>query len=46
MIPGIDAVRQHPDGKRIYFVADDDGLGTMADKARRRRSSCRRSFSP
>jgi NADPH:quinone reductase-like Zn-dependent oxidoreductase len=33
MIPGIDAVGQRPDGKRIYFVADDDALGTMADKA-------------
>jgi NADPH:quinone reductase-like Zn-dependent oxidoreductase len=33
MIPGIDAVGQRPDGKRIYFVADDDTLGTMADKA-------------
>ena len=33
MIPGIDAVGQRPDGKRVYFVADDDVLGTMADKA-------------
>ena len=33
MIPGIDAVGQRPDGKRIYFVADDDVIGTMADKA-------------
>src|SRR5580704_11279725 len=33
MIPGIDAVGQRPDGKRIYFVADDDALGTMAGKA-------------
>jgi NADPH:quinone reductase-like Zn-dependent oxidoreductase len=33
MIPGIDAVGQRADGKRIYFVADDDALGTMADKA-------------
>ena len=33
MIPGIDAVGRRPDGKRIYFVADDDALGTMADKA-------------
>jgi NADPH:quinone reductase-like Zn-dependent oxidoreductase len=32
MIPGIDAVGQRPDGKQIYFVADD-ALGTMADKA-------------
>jgi NADPH:quinone reductase-like Zn-dependent oxidoreductase len=33
MIPGIDAVGRRPDGKRIYFVADDDVIGTMADKA-------------
>jgi NADPH:quinone reductase-like Zn-dependent oxidoreductase len=33
MIPGIDAVGQRPDGKRIYFVAGDDAPGTMADKA-------------
>jgi NADPH:quinone reductase-like Zn-dependent oxidoreductase len=33
MIPGIDAVGQRPDGKRIYFVADDNVLGTMAGKA-------------
>src|SRR5580704_12480691 len=33
MIPGIDAVGQRRDGKQIYFVADDDALGTMADKA-------------
>jgi NADPH:quinone reductase-like Zn-dependent oxidoreductase len=33
MIPGIDAVGQRSDGKRIYFVADDHVIGTMADKA-------------
>jgi NADPH:quinone reductase-like Zn-dependent oxidoreductase len=33
MIPGIDGVAQRPDGKRIYFVAADDVIGTMADKA-------------
>ena len=33
MIPGIDAVGRRPDGKLIYFVAGDDALGTMADKA-------------
>jgi NADPH:quinone reductase-like Zn-dependent oxidoreductase len=33
MIPGIDGVGRRPDGKRIYFVADDDVVGTMADKA-------------
>jgi NADPH:quinone reductase-like Zn-dependent oxidoreductase len=33
MVPGIDAVGQRPDGTRIYFVADDTTLGTMAEKA-------------
>ena len=33
MIPGIDAVGERPDGKRVYFVAADDVIGTMADKA-------------
>ena len=33
MIPGIDGVGQRPDGTRIYFVAADDVIGTMADKA-------------
>ncbi len=33
MIPGIDGVGRRPDGKRVYFVADDDVIGTMADKA-------------
>jgi NADPH:quinone reductase-like Zn-dependent oxidoreductase len=33
MIPGIDAVGQRPDGTRVYFVAADDVIGTMADKA-------------
>jgi NADPH:quinone reductase-like Zn-dependent oxidoreductase len=33
MIPGVDGVGQRPDGKKIYFVPDDDALGTMADKA-------------
>ncbi len=32
MVPGIDGVGQRPDGKKVYFVADD-GLGTMADRA-------------
>ncbi len=32
MIPGIDAVARRPDGSRIYFVVDDQVLGTMADK--------------
>jgi NADPH:quinone reductase-like Zn-dependent oxidoreductase len=33
MIPGTDGIGRLPDGRRIYFVADDDTLGTMADKA-------------
>jgi NADPH:quinone reductase-like Zn-dependent oxidoreductase len=33
MLPGIDGVGRRPDGKRIYFMAGDDVIGTMADKA-------------
>ncbi len=33
MIPGIDGVGRRPDGKPIYFVAGDDVIGTMAEKA-------------
>jgi NADPH:quinone reductase-like Zn-dependent oxidoreductase len=33
MIPGIDGVARLPDGKVVYFAADDDVLGTMADQA-------------
>ena len=33
MIPGIDGVGRRPDGKLIYFVASDDVIGTMAEKA-------------
>jgi NADPH:quinone reductase-like Zn-dependent oxidoreductase len=33
MIPGVDAVGRRPDGELIYFVTDDDVIGTMADKA-------------
>jgi NADPH:quinone reductase-like Zn-dependent oxidoreductase len=33
MIPGIDGVGRRLDGRLIYFVADDDVIGTMADKA-------------
>ena len=33
MIPGIDGVGRRPDGRRIYFVADDEVRGTMAEKA-------------
>ncbi len=33
MIPGIDGVGRRADGTRIYFVADDHVLGTMAENA-------------
>src|ERR1700734_109267 len=33
MIPGIDGVARLPDGRLVYFAADDDVLGTMADQA-------------
>ena len=33
MIPGVDAVGRRPGGTRVYFVAADDVVGTMADKA-------------
>ncbi len=33
MVPGIDGVGRRPDGRLIYFVADDAMAGTMADKA-------------
>jgi NADPH:quinone reductase-like Zn-dependent oxidoreductase len=33
LIPGIDGVGRRPDGKLIYFVADNDVIGTMADRA-------------
>jgi len=33
MIPGIDGIGRRADGRRVYFVAVDDVLGTMADKA-------------
>jgi NADPH:quinone reductase-like Zn-dependent oxidoreductase len=33
MIPGIDGVGRLPDGRLVYFAADDDVVGTMADKA-------------
>jgi NADPH:quinone reductase-like Zn-dependent oxidoreductase len=32
MIPGIDGVGQLADGRRVYFVADDDLPGSMAEK--------------
>jgi NADPH:quinone reductase-like Zn-dependent oxidoreductase len=33
MIPGVDGVGRLPGGKLVYFAADDDVLGTMADRA-------------
>jgi NADPH:quinone reductase-like Zn-dependent oxidoreductase len=33
MIPGIDGVGRRPDGKQVYFVSDNDVIGTMAEKA-------------
>jgi NADPH:quinone reductase-like Zn-dependent oxidoreductase len=33
MIPGVDGVGRLPDGRLVYFAADDDVLGPMADKA-------------
>jgi NADPH:quinone reductase-like Zn-dependent oxidoreductase len=33
MIPGIDGVGRRADGRLVYFVADDEVIGTMAEKA-------------
>ncbi len=33
MVPGIDGVGRMADGKKIYFVADDEFPGSMAEKA-------------
>ncbi|HEX4010032.1 MAG TPA: zinc-binding alcohol dehydrogenase family protein [Solirubrobacteraceae bacterium] len=33
MIPGIDGVGRRADGTMVYFVTDDDVIGTMADRA-------------
>ncbi|SEG69737.1 NADPH:quinone reductase [Actinacidiphila yanglinensis] len=33
LVPGIDGVGRLPDGRRVYFVADDDVPGTMAEQA-------------
>jgi NADPH:quinone reductase-like Zn-dependent oxidoreductase len=33
MVPGIDGVGRRGDGKIVYFVTDDDVVGTMAEKA-------------
>lgn len=32
MIPGVDAVGRRADGSLIYFAADDEALGTMAEQ--------------
>lgn len=33
LVPGVDGVGTLPDGRRVYFVADDDVPGTMAEQA-------------
>jgi NADPH:quinone reductase-like Zn-dependent oxidoreductase len=33
MVPGIDGVGRTPEGSLVYFVAPDDGVGTMAEYA-------------
>jgi len=33
MIPGVDGVGRTADGRRVYFVADDEFPGSMAEKA-------------
>ncbi|KAA9108526.1 zinc-binding alcohol dehydrogenase family protein [Microbacterium rhizomatis] len=33
LIPGVDGVGRRPDGRLVYFAADDDVDGTMADRA-------------
>ncbi|WP_405782621.1 zinc-binding alcohol dehydrogenase family protein [Streptomyces sp. NBC_00859] len=33
LIPGVDGVGRHPDGRCVYFVAGDDVPGTMAEQA-------------
>lgn len=33
LVPGIDGVGRLPDGSRVYFVADDEFPGSMAEKA-------------
>jgi NADPH:quinone reductase-like Zn-dependent oxidoreductase len=32
LVPGIDGVGRLPDGRRVYFLAADDALGTMAEQ--------------
>ncbi|MFK0167882.1 zinc-binding alcohol dehydrogenase family protein [Streptomyces sp. NPDC090306] len=33
LVPGVDGVGRLPDGRLVYFVADDDAPGTMAERA-------------
>ena len=33
LVPGVDGVARLADGQRVYFVADDDAPGTMAEQA-------------
>ena len=33
LVPGIDGVGRLPDGRRVYFLAANDTIGTMAEKA-------------
>jgi NADPH:quinone reductase-like Zn-dependent oxidoreductase len=33
LIPGVDGVARLPDGRTVYFVAEDDAPGTMAERA-------------
>lgn len=33
MVPGVDGVGRLPDGRLVYFVATDDVIGTMAERA-------------
>lgn len=33
LVPGIDGVGRLPDGRRVYFLAADDTIGTMAEQA-------------
>lgn len=32
LVPGIDGVGRLPDGRRVYFLAADDTIGTMAER--------------
>ena len=34
LVPGLDGVGRLPDGRRVYFLAADDRLGTMAEQTR------------